>query len=343
MSNELTPMEEKIAARINPETTSDMMMSDGSGGVALANMGQVMEFAKMMAIAQIGVRKHLRGNPGACLAVCVQALEWRMSPFQVANKSYAVNDQIAYEASLIHAVVQSRAPIKGRVKVEYSGTGPTRKCRVWGELADGSGEIVEYESPELQSITTKNSPLWKSDPDQQLFYFGVRSWCRRHFPDVILGVYTPEDIAYSEPLSDDRSQPSGLKDRLLASHANSAGFSVENINRETGEVTSSASVRQDPAKTGTQGEEEKKPAPISRSPAGKAAEPQSTPVGGSAADLREQTPKDLAWNAGYQSAMSGGSLKDIPPQYGDFEELAGAYEEGFANGTDARKEREAMS
>jgi hypothetical protein len=43
-----------------------------AGGIAFANMGEVMEFAKMMAVANIGVRKHLRGNSGACLAVCVQ-------------------------------------------------------------------------------------------------------------------------------------------------------------------------------------------------------------------------------------------------------------------------------
>ena len=39
-----------------------------------------------------------RAQPGACLAVSLQSLNWRMDPFAVANKSYMVNDRIAYEA-----------------------------------------------------------------------------------------------------------------------------------------------------------------------------------------------------------------------------------------------------
>ena len=46
------------------------------------------------------------------------------------------------------------------------------------------GQWVDYESPEIGKIPTKNSPLWKSDPAQQLFYFAARSLARRHFPDV---------------------------------------------------------------------------------------------------------------------------------------------------------------
>ncbi len=141
------------------------------------------------------MRKHLRGNPGACLAVVVQAVEWGMSPFAVANKSYNVNDQLAFESQLIQAVILKRAPIKGRFKVEYTGQGGKRVCRVWAELKDEPGEIVEYTSPELDKITPKNSPLWKSDPDQQQFYYSGRALCRRHFPDVLLGVYADDEVA----------------------------------------------------------------------------------------------------------------------------------------------------
>ncbi|KAB0269277.1 recombinase RecT [Microvirga brassicacearum] len=168
--------------------------------MVFANMNEVMEFGKLMSISQVAVRKHLRGNPGACLAVCIQAIEWRMSPYAVANKSYAVNDQLAFEAQLIHAVILQRAPIKGRVKSEYKGEGDSRTLRVWAELSDGSGEIVDYESPLFGKIQPKNSPLWKNDPDQQLHYYSVRAWCRRHFPDVILGVYARDEL---EPARDD--------------------------------------------------------------------------------------------------------------------------------------------
>jgi hypothetical protein len=191
-----TTTETRIAERINTGTVQTIGTSS-NGGLAFNDASQMMEFAKMMAVAQVAVPKHLRNSPGACLAVCIQASEWQMSPFAVANKSYSVNDRLAYEAQLINAVILKRAPIRGRFKIDYSGDGVKRKCKVSATLTDG--EVVEYESPEIGSITVKNSPLWKSDPDQQLFYFSSRSMCRRHFPDVMLGVYTPDDIMEIEP------------------------------------------------------------------------------------------------------------------------------------------------
>lgn len=221
MSNALatTDTERRIAERIDPDTTRRLAVSDAAGGLAFVDMAQVMEFAKLMAVSGVAVPKHLRGNPGACVAVAMQSVEWRMSPYAVANKSYSVNDRLAYESQLVQAVILQRAPIKGRFKVEYIGEGEKRKCRVEATLNDGSGETVEYTSPEFGKIQPKNSPLWKTDPDQQQFYYSGRALCRRHFPDVLLGVYAKDEIDESprDPAAArDVSPPKGLNDRLEA-------------------------------------------------------------------------------------------------------------------------------
>ncbi|MFC5509317.1 recombinase RecT [Bosea massiliensis] len=172
-------------------------VSRHAGGVAYANMADTIATAELMSRSGIAVRAHLRGEPGACHAVVMQAIAWDMNPYQVANKSYSVNNQIAYEAQLIQAVIQMRAPIKGRIKTEYTGEGGKRQLRVWALTRPGDDEepeTVEYKSPEFDRIQPKNSPLWKNDPDQQLHYYAVRAWCRRHFPEVILGVYAPDEI-----------------------------------------------------------------------------------------------------------------------------------------------------
>ncbi len=158
--------------------------------IAPQNLGEVVKFAEVMARADIALPKHLRGNAGACMAVALQAMEWNLSPFAVASKSYAVNGAIAYEAQLIAAVVNTRSGIKGRLKYRYEGDGPSLTCTVTGTL---DGEECTYTSPPMGSITTKNSPLWKSDPQQQLGYFAARSWARRHCPEVILGVYDRDE------------------------------------------------------------------------------------------------------------------------------------------------------
>lgn len=214
--NDLT-IEERIAAKTDLTIAGATAVSSEVGGLSFKDMGQVMEFAKLMAVAGQAVPKHLRAAPGACLAVSLQALNWRMDPFAVANKSYAVNDRIAYEAQLIHAVIEQRAPIKGRIKGAPEGEGQKRKWRLWCETDDG--DRIDYEGPEIGNIKTKNSPLWTADPDQQLWYYSVRAMCRRHFPDVILGVYEKEELA-SDTMRDvtpeaQRTKPN-LAQRLAA-------------------------------------------------------------------------------------------------------------------------------
>ena len=185
--SEVVTIEDRIAARIDTGVAQGLSMSM-SGGAVFQNSQQVMEFAKMMAMGGISVPKHLRGAPGACLAVIWQALEWGMSPFAVANKSYSVNDRLSYEAGIVHALAIKRAPFKGRPNFEFIGDGEKRKVRVWVELKDEPGKVLDYTSPEIGKIHPKNSPLWKTDPDQQLTYYGVRSLVKRHFPDVLHGV-----------------------------------------------------------------------------------------------------------------------------------------------------------
>lgn len=183
---------DKLEAAIDKRTTSELRINS-AGQINFVNANEIMEFAKMMALGKQAIPPHLRESPGACLAVCIQASAWTMSPFAVANKSYVVNDRMAYEAQIIAAVILMRAPIIGRLKYAYKGEGQTRKCICTAKLDDG--DTVDYESPMIKDIKVKNSPLWVSDPDQQLAYYSARALARRHFPDVILGVYTPEEMA----------------------------------------------------------------------------------------------------------------------------------------------------
>lgn len=194
-----TELSDKIASRIDRGISSETALAP-NGAMDFRNVEQIMNFAKVMAVAGAAIPKHLRDTPGACLAVAIQACEWKMSPFAVANKSYVVNDRMAFEAQLINAVILMRAPIQGRFKITYRGEGDSRQCRVAAKLNDGSGEEVEYESPRFDKIPVKNSPLWKADPDQQLFYYSSRAMCRRHFPDVILGVYAVDEVQDNPPI-----------------------------------------------------------------------------------------------------------------------------------------------
>lgn len=226
-----------------PETRipyRDIAVSNTGGGLMPQNFGDIVAFAEVMSRSQHAIPKHLRNVPGACMAVAMQAIRWQMDPFAVAKKTYLVSDQIAYEAGLFAAVVNTLAPIKRRPDYSFSGEGQTRQCTVSVEMKDGSTKI--YESPEIGKITTKNSPLWKSDPDQQLGYFAIRSWARRHTPEVILGVYDPDELADAPAVGPDRARDvTPLAARLAANRPAAEGFNPAHVENETSnEIEASA-------------------------------------------------------------------------------------------------------
>lgn len=181
-----------------------------AGVVMPAQLGDMIEFARIMCKADLAIPKHLRGNPGACLAVAMRARAWAMDPFAVSTKTYAVNDILAYESQLINAVINRHAPIKGRLVPRYTGEGPDRQCILEPETAEG--QVLPYVSPKVKDIPTKNSPLWKADPDQQLFYSSSRAWARRYFPDLILGVYDPDEARSMKDITPEKPVENYLND-----------------------------------------------------------------------------------------------------------------------------------
>ncbi|SIR37553.1 RecT family protein [Aeromonas sp. RU39B] len=185
-------------------------------------MASVDKMAAMMASGKTTVPQHLRGNQADCFAICLQAIQWGMNPFPVAQKTHLVNGTLGYEAQLVNAVVVNSGVIKGRF--DYKFYGPWE--RVIGKFKvikkEKEGKQVEYRVPDwsfadeagcgvkvmatlangqerdvdllLQQARTRNSTLWADDPKQQLAYLAVKRWARLFTPDVILGVYSVDEL-----------------------------------------------------------------------------------------------------------------------------------------------------
>lgn len=179
-------------ALLSSITTSPVM---GSGMTAFLprDMMQAIEFSKMMASGNF-VPPHLRNRPGDCLAVVFQAVRWRADPFAVASKTYFVNDRMAYEAQLVNAVLNTSNVLDGRLQITWKGKigTPDFECIVRGRIK-GDEEVHEL-LQEFATIKTKNSPLWNSSPRIQLGYYTSRGWGRLYTPEVMLGIYTPDEI-----------------------------------------------------------------------------------------------------------------------------------------------------
>ena len=201
------------------ETVAGNKLLESDAGLIPANMGQVVELAQLMAKAGPAVPKDFRGAPGLCAAVIFQALHWRANPFSLANLAYVVNDRVAFEAKAVHAAIESHGDLIDGLNCEYSGEGGERRITITGHIR-GQSEPRVYVSPKKKDITPQNSPLWKTDPDQQLWYFASRAWARKWRPNVLLGIYTPDEAAdfdrEGNAPAGPEEQKTGAVSRLLA-------------------------------------------------------------------------------------------------------------------------------
>lgn len=181
-----------------------------TGGSALVphNMDAAIKLAEMMARARM-VPAHLQGQVGDCLMVVEQAGRWGMSPFAVAQCTSVIQGRLMYEGKLVAAALHTSGALATRLSYDYSGEGASRVVRVSAVLA---GETEpRFVDVRLADAKTTNK-MWTTQPDQQLAYHGARVWARRYAPEVMLGVYAPEEMetapaAHSGPTIEARAEP----------------------------------------------------------------------------------------------------------------------------------------
>lgn len=199
-------------------TSTSALVLDGD------SLDKMMRLAEVMATGRATLPKHFNGNSADCLAVVMQAMQWRMNPFAVAQKTHLVNGVLGYEAQLVNAVITTCAPVVDRLHYEWYGNWE----KVIGKFVIKNSDKGEYRQPGwkladeeglgvkvwatfrgedeprvlellLAQARTRNSTLWADDPRQQLAYLATKRWSRLYCPDVILGVYSPDELEESAP------------------------------------------------------------------------------------------------------------------------------------------------
>lgn len=195
--------------------SNSLVTNSNSAIFSTETMGQITHFANLMADGRTMLPAHLQGKPADCMAVALQAASWGMNPFVVAQKTHIVNGTLGYEAQLVNAVISSSRAIVGRFhyrtigdwsKWQYKNVGTNGKTKhsginerglgvQVGAILAGETEITWDDPLYIETIQIRNSPLWQSRPLQQMKYLAVKYWARIYCPEVILGVYTPDELA----------------------------------------------------------------------------------------------------------------------------------------------------
>lgn len=247
-----------------------------------AVMQTALQIAEFMAGGKISTPKHLRGNKGDCLAVTMQALRWGFDPTAVAAKTHNINDQLGYEGQLIIAAINTSGRLKAGETLDFEWFGPWE--RIVGRFKtieskkkmDDDGNPKKYIVPAwdpkdeegcgvrcsatlrgqskprvmellMTQCRTRNSTLWTEDPKQQIGYLVGRRWGRLYTPEVILGVYTRDELEdrddapppkHMGPAEVVTERPSRLPEKRLAEWRAAAAKGLESAKKFWGSTLS---------------------------------------------------------------------------------------------------------
>ena len=179
--------------RTNLDVAREMIVSPDMGGVLTDTGEKLWVHAQRVAKGDFTIPQHFRDRPDPVYVMFCRAVNWGMDPIAVLDKTTLINGRIGYESQLIHALVERRSPIRGRLRHEFLGEGPDLRCRVYGEERE-TGDTLVWDSPKISDIKVKNSPEWANNPRKQLYYHTSRDWARVYFPDAILGLYTRDEL-----------------------------------------------------------------------------------------------------------------------------------------------------
>lgn len=189
------------AVQVVPQSTG---LSQGAAGARMnalvpTNIREALELADIMAKANL-IPEHLRGKPGDCLLVVMQAQRWGMDAVSVAQCTSVVHGRLCYEGKLVAAAMYSMGALEGRLHYEVTGSGQGASIVVTGTPRGGHGQQVvrgtvkDWRTIGKDKQGNRIDNAWDKMPEDMLVYRGTRQWARRYAPEALLGVYTPDEI-----------------------------------------------------------------------------------------------------------------------------------------------------
>lgn len=179
-----------VAVRQEPPVVANMASPLTNGGM----MSDMMRVAEYMATSKT-IPAHLQKSPGDCLRVVEYSYRTGMSPYAIADSTALIGGKLAFEGKLVAAMINASPRVEGALDYEYDGEGRQRCVTVTGRLRGEDKDrsvtvVVEQGLRDSKGARAR----WENDADQMLAYYGARVWARRHAPEVVLGIYTPDEL-----------------------------------------------------------------------------------------------------------------------------------------------------
>lgn len=205
-------------------TTKPSVKLDRQGRITEADMDGLYRMGTMYSRTAL-VPEHFRGKPEDCAIACGLAMRWQLDPLMVMQSSYIVHGRPGIEGKLMIALLNASGKIKGRLRFRLEGQGKDRKCTCTAideETGDEVSAEVTWAMVEAEGWNKdkKGFPSkWSTLPDLMFQYRSAAFLARVHYPEVLMGMRTTdeiEDTVRAEPETTAARNLDDVRKRLMA-------------------------------------------------------------------------------------------------------------------------------
>lgn len=156
------------------------------------NFQQTREIANVLASSDL-VPPHFQKKPANVLIALEFAQRNDIAPFAAMQSLFVVKGKVGMAATMAISLAR-KWNVFAYLKYEVTGKDEDLKVKAIATLHDG--EKVETEVTMKMAISAgwASNPLYKSIPEQMLKYRAVTFLIRAHFPEVLFGMQTVEEL-----------------------------------------------------------------------------------------------------------------------------------------------------
>jgi len=138
-----------------------------------------------------GLFTHLE-NPTQAIAIVEFGRELGIPPMQALQMMAIVNGKLCVQSQLLLALFRKYG---GEIEILESSA---EKCRIKIKRPEGKEYEEEFTIQEAERLGLTRKKNWKEQPENMLFWRAVAKAIRRYAPDLVLGVYTIEEMSEGE-------------------------------------------------------------------------------------------------------------------------------------------------
>lgn len=174
-----------------------------------------------------------RGKPDDCFIALQMAARMKADPMMLMSAAYIVHGKLGFESKLATGLINQSGLMLGRMKFRTRGEDPKAEdyaCQAYGTDRetgeDVSGEWITWALVRGEGWDSKTGSKWLTMPGQMFHYRASIFFIRRHYPEVLLGMQTTDelqDIAQADIISvtgapAPKARADELQARILDAH-----------------------------------------------------------------------------------------------------------------------------